>query len=1575
MDRGRSRNRGSRGSNRGKYRPNFSRGRGGSHSKPRDDRRLVENRSASPLADLSGAPKPVKFTRILRKEGVILRRAGGQPGDSLEGSVSPATNEHPLKAGKSDDNNMVDLEQEVLSRRVNSKTVPKQPDAVNISPGSPISDISDLELELGSTIEAEVPPQLIVPKPAASKKTTVKVIKRSDGSTVVVSGGKIIKKKSAPKPTKKPKVSLTVKQVATVKPTASTSSKQASNIATVKPISPIKAPVKQVATVKPTASSSKSPSSQVNDAHEPSSIMANFAEEMLSIKRTINTDHQNDSCARISQSTLLSLANDKGQDFSGSGCSQNDQKSSSRPLRSVKESSPANPQSDKSPVPARRIVRRKRPSGDEISLKVKSKKGSLPTRRQTTQHRSISPNRRHQPSHPPRVNPRRSRSVSPPPRVTNSRRLHPRSSKEPLLKRAPELRRRVSPPRQSPEQCPPVVRLPNLPVREPSLPVRKPRSPVRAPVAPVLISPRRSRSSTPRRSPSPLHSQSSSPSRNISILEMLLGKRSDNSSEDEIVEDKSAARRRKPSTELLDQAPSKSKKQKVDQFPKTKTLGDSENIPKLLEEERNSSQADPSLPKKIQIVEPLWAPDITQTSYPQTTAITPVAYPQASIADLITYPQPIFLQQPIVSGLPSLLPPPQPIPSASQQQLTTASSSIAKRKLAALESLIENSKTGQTPSGRSHSGSKSALSRTVEKRSDTDPIRSRRGKSKKSKISTTEIDRMLIEEERLKKIDRTADRDESDMDMSDSDTETHNKILLVEPEDGQTPSFRRVSAPKKMLSPQPSKTQAASSIKIKLAKELEEEALSKLQNDLDHIQTSQDVADNIQAVENKIRALAGSNLDQGALARKISRYQSIVAKIFAKATKIKEKEDTESKITYHQRSFNNQQQNLDVPPVQMDPTQYHTPKGGAGSNYTYPSSSNYPPSQSYSEDVNKSPEEIYPHMPLDQNYSQGYGYNTANPPTLFNQPQLSNHIQPMSSTQSKPAKSASGEMPLRKSMADVPLAAVPDYIDDPVERINKQYVSQQPGYFVCLLCKIECQNQKSFEMHLNGKKHAQYVQEKLADPTARFKPTKGPKNKRHNIIVRCLQCEVICKGEEKYNSHCLERGHVKATKEYLKLGRGIPEPEILYNHDDDIKEQVEKIEEEGVPAVGRDYVMNKDIKDYDDNLIEVFHCKLCRCNLRNEVQVERHIRCKKHYLNYVKVESPQLNVPLKQNEHKKRKKVAKDIYNAMQNVRRVEESLELEEADKQKHKVLRAKHSEIKSDPISPPDLIPPGSANPQEMAMLIKKQIQSTSAFLARAGSSEPKQTPSTSQLPMSSHYQPPSTNQPLAPFLNPYESTLASNYQPTASSHYQPPTSQYQSISSSQYQLPPTSQPQASFLSQYQQPPSSQYQHPPSSQYQIPPKSQFEQATTGQYQSTPTGQYQLSTASHRQPPSSQQQPSGRASRFSQSAAPEKQHAAPATDSPPQQDCQHSYQQLHPKIAEVPSSTYALSSESTGRHPMYDAIMNYQTKKPAVQLLPPPSQQYNQAPLTAHGPPVPPLQGRYSAQLYGELLKSSILI
>ena len=225
------------------------------------------------------------------------------------------------------------------------------------------------------------------------------------------------------------------------------------------------------------------------------------------------------------------------------------------------------------------------------------------------------------------------------------------------------------------------------------------------------------------------------------------------------------------------------------------------------------------------------------------------------------------------------------------------------------------------------------------------------------------------------------------------------------------------------------------------------------------------------------------------------------------------------------------------------------------------------------------------------------------------------------------------------------------------EKIHAQYVSQRVGYHVCLLCMIESSNDLHFQKHLDSRKHHEAVQTKIRQ-LQQSNSANVKKFKRHDLVTKCKLCDVICRGEKKYNEHANHRSHLAQVQAYIKIGRAIPEPEILHDQEHKIRGQIEEIQESDTPAVGREYMSVKTVKDCDDNVTDVYYCSLCKTNCNSEIQVERHVRSKKHYLIYVKVTQPEVNVQVNAGEHKKRRETTKKIVSAMKTIKQMEEMIE-----------------------------------------------------------------------------------------------------------------------------------------------------------------------------------------------------------------------------------------------------------------------------------------------------------------------------
>ena len=241
------------------------------------------------------------------------------------------------------------------------------------------------------------------------------------------------------------------------------------------------------------------------------------------------------------------------------------------------------------------------------------------------------------------------------------------------------------------------------------------------------------------------------------------------------------------------------------------------------------------------------------------------------------------------------------------------------------------------------------------------------------------------------------------------------------------------------------------------------------------------------------------------------------------------------------------------------------------------------------------------------------------------------------------------ETPLLHNLQE-PVSELSDY-----EKVHAQYVSQRVGYHVCLLCMIESSNESHFQKHLSGKKHHDAVLSKIRQLSATINVKKF---KRHDLVIKCKLCDIICRGQKKYNEHTNHRSHLAIVQAYVKIGRVIPEPEILHDHEDQVREQIEEIQESGTPAVGREYMSVKTVTDCDDNVMDVYYCSLCKTNCNSEIQVEKHVRSKKHYLIYIKVTQPDVNVQVNAGEHKKRRETTKKLVSTMKTIKQMEEIME-----------------------------------------------------------------------------------------------------------------------------------------------------------------------------------------------------------------------------------------------------------------------------------------------------------------------------
>lgn len=381
-------------------------------------------------------------------------------------------------------------------------------------------------------------------------------------------------------------------------------------------------------------------------------------------------------------------------------------------------------------------------------------------------------------------------------------------------------------------------------------------------------------------------------------------------------------------------------------------------------------------------------------------------------------------------------------------------------------------------------------------------------------------------------------------------------------------------------------------IHIKFGKDAEEEAFQQLASKLDELKNSADVQSLIEAIENKIKSLVTMNLEPSNLEKKIKRYQTLVAKVVIKAESIKEKED-ENIVTYHRYT------------KAKEPETYEHPIVKGESSIKYPVQTN---------------EERKSWLYTNQNIQF-----------------------PNSLTEASPLIAP------KTNITETPNT-------DPYEVIKENYISQRPGYHVCLLCMIESNNESQFLKHLNGKKHIEAVNSKIKQMNT---PTNSKKYKKHpGLVIRCKLCDVTCVGQKKYNDHANHRSHQALVQAYVKIGRVVPEPEIIHDHENQLRVKIEEIQDSGTPAVGREYMSVKSVRDCDDNIIDVYYCSLCKCNCNSEVQVEKHVRSKKHYLIYVKATQPDVNIPVNVGEHKKRRETTKKMISTMKTIKQMEEAIE-----------------------------------------------------------------------------------------------------------------------------------------------------------------------------------------------------------------------------------------------------------------------------------------------------------------------------
>ena len=382
-------------------------------------------------------------------------------------------------------------------------------------------------------------------------------------------------------------------------------------------------------------------------------------------------------------------------------------------------------------------------------------------------------------------------------------------------------------------------------------------------------------------------------------------------------------------------------------------------------------------------------------------------------------------------------------------------------------------------------------------------------------------------------------------------------------------------------------------IQIKLGKDEDEEAFQALAARVDGLKSSSDVQELIEAIENRIKSFLSNNIDPSNLEKKIKRYQTLVAKVVIEAESIKEKEE-DNKITYHTHRRSKSKEVMKSTRPEVDQSLKAT--------ISYPVQT--------------------------QEQKQPWLYQNPTPEAIHRN--NGNHRTPL-------------------------LHNVPEPEPEPsnYDRIQAQYVSQRVGYHVCLLCMIESSDVSHFRKHLNGKKHHEAVLTKIRQ-LSQTDSANVKKYKRHDLVIKCKLCDIICRGQKKYNEHANHRSHLALVQAYVKIGRVVPEPEILHDQEDKIREQLEEIQESETPAVGREYMSVKTVKDCDDNVMDAYHCSLCKTNCNSEIQVEKHVRSKKHYLIYVKVTQPDVNVQLNTAEHKKRRETSKKIVSAMKTIKQME---------------------------------------------------------------------------------------------------------------------------------------------------------------------------------------------------------------------------------------------------------------------------------------------------------------------------------
>ena len=248
------------------------------------------------------------------------------------------------------------------------------------------------------------------------------------------------------------------------------------------------------------------------------------------------------------------------------------------------------------------------------------------------------------------------------------------------------------------------------------------------------------------------------------------------------------------------------------------------------------------------------------------------------------------------------------------------------------------------------------------------------------------------------------------------------------------------------------------------------------------------------------------------------------------------------------------------------------------------------------------------------------------------------------------------QVPVKANSLSSPLepheSAIQPQPINPYEEVTAEFVSQREGYHVCLLCMIESTTAPQFQKHLDGKKHRDAVEAKVKQKTQGNINLK--KLKKHALVIRCKLCDVTCNSEKKYNDHVGHRTHQAFIQAYLKIGRVVPEPEILRDVDNVNKRVMEEIQGSETPAVGREFMSVKTVRDCDDNVVDVYYCALCKLNCKSEIQVEKHVRSNKHYLIYVKATQPDVNIQVHAAEHKRRRETTKKIITTMKTIKQME---------------------------------------------------------------------------------------------------------------------------------------------------------------------------------------------------------------------------------------------------------------------------------------------------------------------------------